>query len=312
MQTAYFPYFLELAKTLSFSQAARTLNVSQSGLSRAISNIEREVGCPLFLRRGNSIYITKEGERFAEYAKEAVAILEKIHQLPNPTETDYLHDRFDTRQMYCDATSTSFAVLTAMNRRNSTKLQGLHYSELSPDLILKKLELQKPEDPWLFFVSVPAKGRFARKIERTKNLSFESLLEIRAMAKVSNKSSFAKKGMLTPEDLSQASWAVSSDFNINDILIAATGSKHTEKHVSFRSVRRGQVDRMILESDCVGLTNDYSKGALSPRFVAIPFQRDVVSLVGLLVRSDFEPSQEMVDFRRKITVACNKLKQLPW
>lgn len=312
MQTTYFSYYLELAKSHSFSEAAQLLNISQSGLSRAILSIEQEIGCDLFLRRGNSIYLTKEGERFADYASQIVEILKKINALKNLDKTDYLHHDTNCKKLYCDATSTSFAVLAALYKRRSVNLQDFHYSELSPDLILQKALLQKKDDPWLFLVSIPVGGSFERKLRHIRNITFTPLLEIQAMAKVPLSSSLSDKQRLSPYDLSQVKWAVSNDCNINDILKAATGKTYINKYVYFRSIRRDKVDQVILENDCIGLTNNYSQKTLSSRFVAVPFQKDAISLVGLLSRTDLYASQETESFCRNIAKTCNKIKLLPW
>ena len=71
-------YFIEVAQEKSFSQAADNLFVAQSGLSRAISNLEQELGVSLFVRGGNKkIFLTSYGESFLEYAKSAVETLDR-------------------------------------------------------------------------------------------------------------------------------------------------------------------------------------------------------------------------------------------
>ncbi len=54
-------YFLEVARTLSFSKAAEALFVSQSTLSKAIASLEEELGAVLFLRDHHSVSLTPAG-----------------------------------------------------------------------------------------------------------------------------------------------------------------------------------------------------------------------------------------------------------
>lgn len=62
MTTQQIRYFLETASCLSFSEAARRLFVTQSGLSKQIASLEAELGLQLFLRNSRSLSLTASGE----------------------------------------------------------------------------------------------------------------------------------------------------------------------------------------------------------------------------------------------------------
>lgn len=70
--------FLTVASTLSFTKSAIQLNVSQPAVTKHVKELEREVGAPLFFRRGSSIALTENGRALIPYAK---AILEKYECL---------------------------------------------------------------------------------------------------------------------------------------------------------------------------------------------------------------------------------------
>jgi DNA-binding transcriptional LysR family regulator len=59
-------YFLEVAETLHFSRAARTLGVSQQPLSRAIAELETFLGVRLFERTTRHVALTPAGEALKE------------------------------------------------------------------------------------------------------------------------------------------------------------------------------------------------------------------------------------------------------
>lgn len=62
-------YFLQLAKTKSFTKAAEQLHISQQSLSAHIASLEQELDCQLFVRRV-PLEITYAGEMFLKYAQE--------------------------------------------------------------------------------------------------------------------------------------------------------------------------------------------------------------------------------------------------
>lgn len=55
-------YFLQVCKDGSFSKASKNLYISQQGLSKAISNLEKEIDVPLFYRNSDGNELTKYGE----------------------------------------------------------------------------------------------------------------------------------------------------------------------------------------------------------------------------------------------------------
>lgn len=63
-------YFVEVAKSENFSEAARTLYTSQPNLSRQIAVMEQELGFALFHRVGRSIYLTQAGQYLYEQFKD--------------------------------------------------------------------------------------------------------------------------------------------------------------------------------------------------------------------------------------------------
>lgn len=61
--------FAAVAEELSFSQAAKRLNVDQPWLSRQIQQLESHLGFPLFVRSTRKVVLTAEGERLFDTAR---------------------------------------------------------------------------------------------------------------------------------------------------------------------------------------------------------------------------------------------------
>lgn len=83
-------YFIEIAHTQHFTQAAQNLFVSQSALSYSIQALERELGVPLFIRRKSErkVEMTAYGKKFLPYCEMALDNInqgqEQIDRLKNP------------------------------------------------------------------------------------------------------------------------------------------------------------------------------------------------------------------------------------
>lgn len=62
-------YFFAIAQAGSISKAAKNLFISQQGMSDALLRLEKELGFPLFVRQKKNLYLTKNGEKFLNYAE---------------------------------------------------------------------------------------------------------------------------------------------------------------------------------------------------------------------------------------------------
>ncbi|MDT0304195.1 LysR family transcriptional regulator [Streptomonospora wellingtoniae] len=65
-------YFLAAAEELNLSRAAERLGISQPPLSRAIRQMERRLGAPLFHRRHNTIRLTPAGDTLFSEARKVL------------------------------------------------------------------------------------------------------------------------------------------------------------------------------------------------------------------------------------------------
>lgn len=72
MDTKPLRLFLTLADTLHFGRVSAMCHVSPSTLSRTVQQLEDELGAPLFYRDNRSVTLTREGQRFQEYARDTL------------------------------------------------------------------------------------------------------------------------------------------------------------------------------------------------------------------------------------------------
>jgi len=72
MELRQLKYFLKAQELLSFTEAAKRLNISQSTLSQQIKQLEMELDVSLFNRIGKQITLTEPGRLFTEYAEQSV------------------------------------------------------------------------------------------------------------------------------------------------------------------------------------------------------------------------------------------------
>ncbi len=72
MELRHLRYFLAIADTLSFTRAAKQLDITQPTLSHQVKQLEKEINSVLFDRVGRKVHLTQSGEVFRGYAQNAL------------------------------------------------------------------------------------------------------------------------------------------------------------------------------------------------------------------------------------------------
>ncbi len=80
LDTRTLKQFLTLAEALHFGRASELCHISPSALSRAIKQLESKLDTVLFTRDNRTVVLTRDGELFQEYARDALDQWEAIRQ----------------------------------------------------------------------------------------------------------------------------------------------------------------------------------------------------------------------------------------
>lgn len=83
MNLIHFKYAVVIAETKSMTKAAEKLFTAQPNLSRAVKELENELGITLFRRTPQGIFPTPQGEEFLGYARN---ILSQVNAIENMCE----------------------------------------------------------------------------------------------------------------------------------------------------------------------------------------------------------------------------------
>lgn len=94
--------FYYVAKTLSFSEAASVLYISQSAVSQSVKVLEHRLGQTLFVRSTKRVSLTKEGEMLFKHIEPAINLISKgENQLVNSRSTGGMQLRIAASDTIC-------------------------------------------------------------------------------------------------------------------------------------------------------------------------------------------------------------------
>ena len=92
MNTLFFKYALEVERAGSITQAAQNLYMAQPNLSKAIKDLEEELGYAIFSRTSSGIKVTEKGDEFLYHARkmmEQLAEMQKISERDNESNRKF-------------------------------------------------------------------------------------------------------------------------------------------------------------------------------------------------------------------------------
>lgn len=81
MNIVYLKYAVEVAKSGSINAAAKKLFIAQPNLSRAIKELEADMGITIFERKAKGMTLTPDGERFINYGNKILSQINEVESV---------------------------------------------------------------------------------------------------------------------------------------------------------------------------------------------------------------------------------------
>ncbi len=130
MELSKLRYFYTVAKLGHVTRAAEEIHIAQPALTKAIKQLEEELGVPLFYKQGRNIRLTP----FGVYLQGKIApILAQIDSIPTELATLKKERRFTVKLNVLAASSSVTEAVVAYKKRNPAVIFQLIRSEAEPD-----------------------------------------------------------------------------------------------------------------------------------------------------------------------------------
>lgn len=88
LNTLYLKYALEIERAGSISQAAQNLYMAQPNLSKAVKDLEKELGYEIFIRGSGGIKMTEKGNEFLYHARKMMDQLAEMEKIAGRDEEE--------------------------------------------------------------------------------------------------------------------------------------------------------------------------------------------------------------------------------
>ena len=197
MNIQYVKYALEVAKHKSISKASRALYMGQPNLSRAIKELEDELGIVIFERNSKGIIPTPDGEEFLQYAKRILLQIDEIEEIYKVGKRKKSH--FSACVPRAGYTAYAFAELSkSIDTENPAEI---FYKETNS---MRTINSVLRGDYNLGIIRYQTTfEKYFESLFLEKNLVSETITEFSYVLAMSANNPLATKDDIQPEDLSQ-------------------------------------------------------------------------------------------------------------
>lgn len=293
-------YILEIDRCGSMNKAAQSLFVSQSALSSAISEVEKELGLTIFHRSNRGIALTEDGR---ELVAQIAPIVEQSRRLSRYYGRRKAGDRArlsiaSQRYPFC-----AKAFVEVLHRMEEQPLQAA-LKEMDMPAVIQDVA-SGGSGLGVIFVSDLTERAIRRSLEE-KDLVFEPLVTLRPHVFLRRGHPLAGETSVTVEQLRPYPHAVftqsDSDLNFAEEAVAGTG-------VDFARMiyvcDRATIYNVMAHTDCVSTGSGIlPEGYADEGLAAIPLGDGRDMRLGVIRRRGHpltEPEQSFVERLREIT-----------
>ena len=184
-------YLLEVSRVGSVSGAAKNLFLAQSSVSASISNLERELGFPIFIRSKKGVIPTLQG---AEVLEQAAQICESYRVMTGSEGRQKNHIRISAPSM--ELLDEVFSEMVSRYEAEGIVFRSDSCSTVEAIQKLSSFELDAA-----FLLNHKARFLSVETLLRSKELSWEVLGEFPVMIRIGQGHPLYEKEKILPEDL---------------------------------------------------------------------------------------------------------------
>lgn len=228
MNLLHMKYAVTVAKTNSINKAAKKLFVGQSALSRAIKELEADIGISLFERSAKGMTLTAEGETFIDCAENILSRVDMVENMFKKDKTEKL--KFSVSVPRASYISYAFAEFSK-TLKNDVNAE-IYYRETNSMRTLKNV---LEENYKLGIVRyAETYDKYYKDLFKEKNLNCELVCEFKYNLVVSKDSELASEKDLSDENLCGYTEIAHADPYVPSLPFAEVKKEEFSKNVKNR------------------------------------------------------------------------------
>ena len=236
MNTTYLNYALEIERVGSISQAAQNLYMAQPNLSKAIRELEKELGFTIFKRTAKGVRPTEAGTEFLYHARQIMEQVGAVERISQRIGTDKLKYKISIpRGSYIVDGFTSFLSELELEKGmevtiNETNALGTMSNVADRGYNLGIIRYQMLDETHYLTML------------KNNHLTYETIWEFEYVLVMSKNHPLANRETITPEDLSEYTKITHGDIELPHVRRINHEAEMTPRNVIYVYERGSQFD----------------------------------------------------------------------
>lgn len=282
MNLQHIKYVVEVEKTGSITQAAENLYMGQPNLSKAIKELEKNLGIVIFKRTSKGVLPTAQGAEFLRYAK---SILDQVERMESLYRSAGERVRFSISVPRVSYITYAFGLF--LSRMEESQQMDIHFKETSTSEAIQDVTQRESGLGIIRFQTIHED--YFRSLLADRSLEGRPLWEFTYQVLFSKKHPLADVPTFTPDDLRQYIEILHGDMTVPSLSVLG-GSQQEDQHTKkkIRIYERGSQFDLL----------DQVPGSF---IWASPVPQAVLERYGLVQRKC-----DVIDLRVKDTLICPK------
>ena len=281
-------YILAVAKTGSFTEAAKQLFIAQSSLSVSIKSLEQELEIKIFERSGNGVYLTDDGAEFVKYATQICE------------NSDFIVDRYRksiSKKLYIATQHYDFIADIFGNFLKNVNSENYRFSirEIETYNVIRDVETSRSD---IGIIAIKD-GDFdvMKRYLRNKNLTFTPVIHVKPHVFFRSGHPLADRGKLSSQDLKDYPYVSyeQGEHNSSFFTEELSDSLQGEKHIEISD--RATLMNLLMLTDAYTIGTGIMPSALNKGdIISVPFDDDKVYIIGYLLNEERKVSSITAEF----------------
>ena len=282
-------YLIAIAEYGSINAAASNLYASQSNLSTAIKDLERELGISIFMRSNRGVTLTNDGTELLGYARQVIEQADMLEERYAPGEPTHARLAISTQHYY-------FSVQAFVD--TASAFDGEEY-----DFILRECATGEIIDDVRTFRSEAGvlytdgfNRRVLAKAFADANVAYFPLFDATPHVFVSESHPLAERDLVTVEDLEPYPRYSFEQGTTNSFYYAEEPLAYLPHRKNIRISDRGTLTNLLTHYTGYTISTGVLSSEMLSGIASIPLDVDQAMQVGYIMHNERKPSTLLRSF----------------
>lgn len=276
-------YLIAISEYGSFNIAAQNLYVSQSNLSTAIKELERELDITIFTRSNRGVTLTNDGSELLGYARQVVEQADMLEERYARDHADRLHLAVSTQHYY-------FSLQAFINVAEGCTSEKYDFTlrECATGQIIEDVRTFRSDIGVLYLDDF--NERVLSKAFADARLSFTPLFDAQVHVFVGAQHPLAARDMVALDDLEPYPRYSFEQGTTNSFYYSEEPFGHLHHDRNIRMSDRGTLTNLLTSFNGYTISTGVLSSEMHSGIVAIPLDVDARMQVGYIMHDERNPS----------------------